>query len=153
MGSRACPWFQENSKLHISPHGMVGFRPCVYFAVFSTLLQLMSISSPNCKDLCSFLWDPLFLAGCHTGGNQHWCMMFILTQVENWIDFDTNPLYAIMHEAIYCQVGSISHSVGSEPVKHHTWHINVWGTCYKTWQWNLRSLGKCWAVMVVLNFY
>jgi hypothetical protein len=30
-------------------------------------------------------------------------MMFILTQVENWIDFDTNPLYAIMHEAIYCQ--------------------------------------------------
>lgn len=25
-------------------------------------------------------------------------------QIDNWFDFDTNPLYAIMHESIYCQV-------------------------------------------------
>lgn len=25
-------------------------------------------------------------------------------QYEKWLDFDTNPLYALMHESIYCQV-------------------------------------------------
>jgi hypothetical protein len=32
-------------------------------------------------------------------------------QVENWFDFDTNPLYAIMHESIYCQVFNLTNSV------------------------------------------
>ena len=27
-----------------------------------------------------------------------------MMQVENWFNFDTNPLYALMHESIYCQV-------------------------------------------------
>lgn len=27
-----------------------------------------------------------------------------MVQVDDWFDFDTNPLYAIMHESIYCQV-------------------------------------------------
>lgn len=27
-------------------------------------------------------------------------------QVEKWLDFDTNPLFALMHESIYCQVSS-----------------------------------------------
>lgn len=25
-------------------------------------------------------------------------------QFDNWLDIDTNPLYALLHEAIYCQV-------------------------------------------------
>lgn len=25
-------------------------------------------------------------------------------QYEKWLDFDSNPLYALMHESIYCQV-------------------------------------------------
>lgn len=27
----------------------------------------------------------------------------LLQGVENWLPWDTNPLYAIMHESIYCQ--------------------------------------------------
>lgn len=27
-----------------------------------------------------------------------------IMQYERWFDFDTNPLYALMHESIYCQV-------------------------------------------------
>lgn len=28
-------------------------------------------------------------------------------QFEKWLDFDTNPLYALLHEPIYCQVDII----------------------------------------------
>ncbi|CAM6115733.1 unnamed protein product [Calypogeia fissa] len=43
-------------------------------------------------------WDPVLVPGAkkrlsHT----------FLRMVENWLDFDTNPLYAILHEAVYCQ--------------------------------------------------
>jgi len=29
---------------------------------------------------------------------------YFYLQFENWLDFDTNPLYALLHESIYCQV-------------------------------------------------
>jgi hypothetical protein len=31
----------------------------------------------------------------------------IVMQIENWLSFDTNPLYAVLHESIYCQVGQL----------------------------------------------
>lgn len=30
--------------------------------------------------------------------------VFFYLQFENWLDFDTNPLYALLHESVYCQV-------------------------------------------------
>ncbi|CAK9236647.1 unnamed protein product [Sphagnum troendelagicum] len=43
-------------------------------------------------------WDPELVPG-----SKKTLSFTFLRMVENWIDFDTNPLYAIMHEAIYCQ--------------------------------------------------
>lgn len=38
--------------------------------------------------------------------------IYVLTdttvQFEKWLSFDTNPLYALMHESIYCQVGPLN---------------------------------------------
>lgn len=48
------------------------------------------------------VWDPVLVPGA----KKH-ISYYFLKAFDNWIDFDTNPLYALMHESIYCQ-GSAS---------------------------------------------
>eukprot|EP00249_Psilotum_nudum_P023876 c29014_g2_i1 orf=461-1783(-) len=43
-------------------------------------------------------WDPVLVRGC-----KKQLSYFFLRMFENWLSFDTNPLYALMHESIYCQ--------------------------------------------------
>lgn len=43
-------------------------------------------------------WDPVLVHGCEKRLSNVFLRMF-----ENWLPFDTNPLYALMHESIYCQ--------------------------------------------------
>ncbi|KAK3194713.1 hypothetical protein Dsin_026023 [Dipteronia sinensis] len=47
------------------------------------------------------VWDPVIVPGAPK--QISYCF---LRAVENWLDFETNPLYAIMHESIYCQGAS-----------------------------------------------
>ncbi|CAK7348811.1 unnamed protein product [Dovyalis caffra] len=44
------------------------------------------------------VWDPAIVPGSRKQISYHFLNAF-----ENWLDFDTNPLYALMHESIYCQ--------------------------------------------------
>ncbi|KAF6157580.1 hypothetical protein GIB67_037153 [Kingdonia uniflora] len=48
------------------------------------------------------VWDPILVPGAKKS-----ISYFFLKEIENWMAFDTNPLYALMHESIYCQ-GSAS---------------------------------------------
>lgn len=43
-------------------------------------------------------WDPVLVHGTQKTLSNAFLRMF-----ENWLSFDTNPLYALMHESIYCQ--------------------------------------------------
>ncbi|XP_061967022.1 uncharacterized protein LOC133690773 [Populus nigra] len=43
-------------------------------------------------------WDPVIVPGSRK--QISYCF---LKAFENWLDFDTNPLYALLHESIYCQ--------------------------------------------------
>lgn len=47
------------------------------------------------------VWDPVLVPGA-----QKRISYFFLKAYENWMSFDTNPLYALLHEAIYCQGAS-----------------------------------------------
>lgn len=44
-------------------------------------------------------------------------------QFEKWLDYDTNPLYALMHESIYCQVNDIICSLFT----HNRWFSFISG--------------------------
>ncbi|CAL9121322.1 unnamed protein product [Musa textilis] len=44
------------------------------------------------------VWDPELVPGM---GKR--ISYYFLKAFESWIDFDTNPLYALLHESIYCQ--------------------------------------------------
>ncbi|KAI4355138.1 hypothetical protein L6164_003938 [Bauhinia variegata] len=44
------------------------------------------------------VWDPTLLPGVPKR-----ISYYFLSTFEKWLSFDTNPLYALMHEAIYCQ--------------------------------------------------
>lgn len=43
-------------------------------------------------------WDPVLVPNSRKRLSHAFLRMF-----ENWLSFDTNPLYALMHESIYCQ--------------------------------------------------
>ncbi|OVA16947.1 Alpha/beta hydrolase fold-1 [Macleaya cordata] len=44
------------------------------------------------------VWDPILVPGAKK------CLSyFFLKAIEDWMAFDTNPLYALLHESIYCQ--------------------------------------------------
>ncbi|KMT20403.1 hypothetical protein BVRB_1g003990 [Beta vulgaris subsp. vulgaris] len=43
-------------------------------------------------------WDPIIIPGA-----QKQLSDYFLNAVESWVAFNTNPLYAILHELIYCQ--------------------------------------------------
>ncbi|XP_008797149.2 proline iminopeptidase isoform X2 [Phoenix dactylifera] len=45
------------------------------------------------------VWDPPLVPGA-----QKRISYYFLKAFESWIEFDTNPLYALMHESIYCQM-------------------------------------------------
>ncbi|XP_031475845.1 uncharacterized protein LOC116247716 [Nymphaea colorata] len=47
------------------------------------------------------VWDPALLKGAPKR-----ISYFFLKAFEDWMSFDRNPLYAILHEAIYCQGAS-----------------------------------------------
>ncbi|XP_068665753.1 uncharacterized protein [Aristolochia californica] len=47
------------------------------------------------------IWDP----SLHPGAKKHISYSF-LKAFENWHSWDTNPLYALLHESIYCQGAS-----------------------------------------------
>ncbi|XXG82469.1 hypothetical protein AAC387_Pa10g0410 [Persea americana] len=47
------------------------------------------------------VWDPTLVPGA-----QKRLSYFFLKAYENWMSFDTNPLYALLHESIYCQGAS-----------------------------------------------
>ncbi|KAG0484721.1 hypothetical protein HPP92_008612 [Vanilla planifolia] len=44
------------------------------------------------------VWDPLLVPAA-----QKQISYYFLKAFENWLEFDTNPLYALLHESIYCQ--------------------------------------------------
>ncbi|MED6218924.1 hypothetical protein PIB30_031039 [Stylosanthes scabra] len=44
------------------------------------------------------VWEPTLVPGAPKR-----ISYYFLSSYEKWLDFDTNPLYAIMHESIYCQ--------------------------------------------------
>ncbi|KAF8380165.1 hypothetical protein HHK36_027648 [Tetracentron sinense] len=44
------------------------------------------------------VWDPILVPGA-----QKQISYYFLKAFENWLSFDTNPLYALLHESIYCQ--------------------------------------------------
>lgn len=46
-------------------------------------------------------WDPVLVPGAKKS-----ISYFFLKAFENWSAYDTNPLYALMHESIYCQGSS-----------------------------------------------
>ncbi|XP_078439212.1 alpha/beta-Hydrolases superfamily protein [Wolffia australiana] len=43
-------------------------------------------------------WDPILVPG-----SPRRISYYFLKSFENWVAFDTNPLYALLHESIYCQ--------------------------------------------------
>ncbi|KAK2995835.1 hypothetical protein RJ640_006174 [Escallonia rubra] len=47
------------------------------------------------------VWDPVIVPG-----RQKRISYYFLNAFEKWLAFDTNPLYAILHESIYCQGAS-----------------------------------------------
>ncbi|KAG6427179.1 hypothetical protein SASPL_111419 [Salvia splendens] len=51
------------------------------------------------------VWDPLLVPGAPKR-----ISYVFLNAYEKWLDFDSNPLYALMHESIYCQGASSSWS-------------------------------------------
>ncbi|KAG5095736.1 hypothetical protein JHK84_051324 [Glycine max] len=44
------------------------------------------------------VWDPTFVPGAPKRISYNF-----LSSFEKWLNFDTNPLYALLHESIYCQ--------------------------------------------------
>ncbi|EEE65149.1 uncharacterized protein [Oryza sativa Japonica Group] len=58
------------------------------------------------------VWDPILVPGA-----KKTISYYFLKEFERWLGFDQNPLYALLHESIYCQ-GSPSkwsaHKIGSE---------------------------------------
>ncbi|KAK4266910.1 hypothetical protein QN277_023769 [Acacia crassicarpa] len=44
------------------------------------------------------VWDPILVPGAPKRISYNFLISF-----EKWLDFDTNPLYALLHEPIYCQ--------------------------------------------------
>ncbi|XP_021613579.1 proline iminopeptidase isoform X2 [Manihot esculenta] len=51
------------------------------------------------------VWDPVLVPGSRKQISHYFLKAF-----ENWLDFDSNPLYALLHESIYCQDASSSWS-------------------------------------------
>ncbi|KAL2233847.1 UNVERIFIED_CONTAM: Proline iminopeptidase [Sesamum indicum] len=51
------------------------------------------------------VWDPILVPGAPKR-----ISYFFLNAYERWLAYDTNPLYALMHESIYCQGASSSWS-------------------------------------------
>ncbi|KAK8711315.1 hypothetical protein V6N13_146599 [Hibiscus sabdariffa] len=47
------------------------------------------------------VWDPILVPGAPKQISS-----YFLNAYESWVSFDTNPLYAILHESIYCQGAS-----------------------------------------------
>ncbi|XVF73115.1 hypothetical protein PTKIN_Ptkin12aG0175800 [Pterospermum kingtungense] len=47
------------------------------------------------------VWDPTLVPGAPKRISS-----YFLNSYESWLSFDTNPLYAILHESIYCQGAS-----------------------------------------------
>ncbi|OMP00327.1 putative Proline iminopeptidase [Corchorus olitorius] len=47
------------------------------------------------------VWDPILVPGARKQISS-----YFLNGYESWLSFDTNPLYAILHESIYCQGAS-----------------------------------------------
>ncbi|KAK8938861.1 hypothetical protein KSP39_PZI011063 [Platanthera zijinensis] len=47
------------------------------------------------------IWDPVLFP---QGDKQ--ISYYFLKAFENWVEFDTNPIYALLHESIYCQGAS-----------------------------------------------
>ncbi|XP_075519137.1 uncharacterized protein LOC142553041 isoform X2 [Primulina tabacum] len=45
------------------------------------------------------VWDPVLVPGAPKK-----ISYYFLNAYERWLSFDTNPLYALMHESIYCEV-------------------------------------------------
>ncbi|VVA40750.1 PREDICTED: proline iminopeptidase [Prunus dulcis] len=44
------------------------------------------------------VWDPIIVPGAPKE-----ISYFLLDAFDKWSSFDTNPLYALLHESIYCQ--------------------------------------------------
>ncbi|KAJ3683087.1 hypothetical protein LUZ60_013314 [Juncus effusus] len=47
------------------------------------------------------IWDPILVPGA-----QKQISFYFLKAFESWMEFDSNPLYALLHESIYCQGAS-----------------------------------------------
>ncbi|KAJ0962925.1 hypothetical protein J5N97_028047 [Dioscorea zingiberensis] len=47
------------------------------------------------------VWDPMLVPGAKKQISHYFLRAF-----ESWIQFDTNPIYALLHESIYCQGAS-----------------------------------------------
>ncbi|MCO5595075.1 hypothetical protein L7F22_049112 [Adiantum nelumboides] len=83
------PWVDLPSGGKLSPRGL-------------QLLGLSGLGSSGGFERLHYLleraWDPVLVQGTPKRLSSTFLRMF-----ENWLSFDTNPLYALMHESIYCQ--------------------------------------------------
>ncbi|KAI3444487.1 hypothetical protein Pfo_001152 [Paulownia fortunei] len=68
-------------------------------------LQLLGLSGLGSSTGFEQVWDPILVPGALKR-----ISYFFLNAYERWLDFDTNPLFALMHESIYCQGASSSWS-------------------------------------------
>ncbi|GKA36918.1 alpha/beta hydrolase fold-1 [Tanacetum coccineum] len=82
-------------------------------------LQLLGLTGlgSTCFDdalllLFERVWDPILVPG-----SKKQISYYFLNAFESWLSFDSNPLYALMHESIYCQgaaSGWAAHKVRGE---------------------------------------
>ncbi|KAJ9563378.1 hypothetical protein OSB04_008538 [Centaurea solstitialis] len=68
-----------------------GFERLHY--LYTIIHSLIFINTPFER-----VWDPVIVPGA-----KKQISYFFLNSFEKWLSFDTNPLYALMHESIYCQ--------------------------------------------------
>ncbi|GJV01045.1 RNA-directed DNA polymerase [Tanacetum coccineum] len=66
------------------------------------LLGLTGLGSSSGFERLHYLfervWDPILVPG-----SKKQISYYFLNAFESWLSFDSNPLYALMHESIYCQ--------------------------------------------------
>lgn len=83
------------------------------------LLGLSGLGSSSGFERLHYLfervWDPIIVPG---GRKQ--ISYYFMNAFENWLSFGTNPLYALLHEAIYCQGDSSRWAAHRIRAEHET---------------------------------
>eukprot|EP00899_Mesostigma_viride_P023854 jgi/Mesvir1/4653/Mv03468-RA.1 len=81
------------------------------------LLGLSSLGSSAGFETLHYLLEKAWDSDVYFKGEKQLSLAF-LRQVESTLRFDTNPLYAILHEAIYCQRASSASKFSAERIRN-----------------------------------